>query len=84
MKTLLNKFWSDDCGGIITAEYLLLGSILTLGTISGMMALRDATVAEMVGTGQAIRQVREHQHQPFQPPFVNNTGIKNLWYNSCP
>jgi len=56
----MQQLWQDDCGGVITAEYLLLGSILTVGTISGMTAMRDATVEEMKESGNTMRAVREH------------------------
>jgi hypothetical protein len=60
---LAQQLWHDDCGGIITAEYLMLGSVLTIGTVSGMTAMRDATVEEMRESGNTMRPVRE-QYTP--------------------
>jgi hypothetical protein len=87
---LMQQLWQDDCGGIITSEYLLLGSILTLGTVSGMANLRDATVSEMSEMGGTMRAVREHYtpkdlisnqaQRPTNPaarpatPYVNTFG----------
>ena len=65
---LMQQLWQDDCGGIITSEYLLLGSVMTVGTVSGMTAMRDATVDEMKETGNTMRAVREH----YTPKFQNN------------
>jgi hypothetical protein len=65
---LMQQLWQDDCGGIITAEYLLLGSVLTVGTVSGMTAMRDATVEEMRESGNTVRAVREH----YTPSDITN------------
>ena len=70
--TLIQKLWNDDCGGVIASEYLMVGSILGLGTVSGLSAMRDASVEEMAETGNSIRAVREHytpkQFQKNQTP----------------
>jgi hypothetical protein len=79
---LVKRLWNDDCGGIISSEYLLVASILGLGTVSGLAALRDAQVEEMREMGNSMRAVREHfaphelqkQQMPTAPPAGQNVG----------
>jgi len=49
------KLWNDDCGsGLLTGEWLFLFAILVLGTISGIVAVRQALISELVETAQAL------------------------------
>jgi hypothetical protein len=52
---MIRKLWNDDCGStLITAEYLFFFTILVLGLISGLVAVRQAVLSELVETAQAI------------------------------
>jgi hypothetical protein len=59
MRTLLRKLWHDDDGSILATEYLMLGSIVALGSVSGLAAMRDATVAEMEDFGAAVHSINQ-------------------------
>jgi len=49
------KLWNDDCGsGLITAEWLFLFVILVLGLISGLVAVRQALLSELIESAQAL------------------------------
>ena len=73
---MLNTFWKDEEGVILSAEIVLLGTILVLGMIVGLVELQAAVVAEMSDLGDAIGNM----DQSFQVPgFVsykqgNNCG----------
>jgi Flp pilus assembly pilin Flp len=54
MKSLLTRFWKDDCGAVISIEYLFFVTIVVLGAIVGLAALRDAIVTELTELGNAI------------------------------
>lgn len=59
---MLKALWADDVGAILTTEYLLLGSIVTLGSAAGLNELRDQTVQECRAFGtdvQAVTQSRK-------------------------
>ncbi|MCI0455823.1 MAG: hypothetical protein L0Z62_02425 [Gemmataceae bacterium] len=56
---LLTRLWRDDCGAILTSEYMMLGTIAVLGSASGLVTLRDATNEELRGMGDSMRQVRQ-------------------------
>lgn len=73
---LAAQLWSDDCGAIITAEYMMLGSVLTLGTVQGLATLRDSANQELHDMGSTIRETRQYyspQLPRTQPKQVNST-----------
>ena len=41
MRKLIRQFWHDDRGYVLATEWMLVASILTLGAIAGMLALRQ-------------------------------------------
>jgi hypothetical protein len=49
--------WNDQSGGVITAEMTLVMSILVLGLIGGLQAVRDSTVGELEGIARRIQEV---------------------------
>jgi len=51
---MLNKFWMDEKGVILSAEIVMLGTILVLGMIVGLVEVQSAVVAEMSDLGDAI------------------------------
>lgn len=50
---MLKKLWKDEAG-IVALEYLLLATIVGLGLIVGLVALRNSLVTEFSELGQAI------------------------------
>jgi len=58
------KLWADDAGSVIATEYLALGSIVGLGTIAGLQAMRDATNDEMREYGNSVRSFHQHYQVP--------------------
>lgn len=59
MSRLFQRLWSDDGGAVLTTEYLALGSIVALGTTSGLSAMRDSVNDECKEFGQAVHQVAQ-------------------------
>jgi hypothetical protein len=51
---LFRKLWSDDAGFIVSAELVLVATILVIGMIVGLTSLRNQIVEELVDVGQAI------------------------------
>ncbi len=52
--TLLRKLWADDAGFIISAELVLVATIVVIGLIVGLVVVRNQVVQELVDVGQAI------------------------------
>ena len=43
----LRKLWTDQSGGLLSAEYLLLGTLLAIGLIVGVTAVEDALIEKI-------------------------------------
>jgi hypothetical protein len=48
------RLWQDDAGTLLTSEYLILGTLLTLGIVVGVSATRDTLVSEYEDYAAAI------------------------------
>ena len=58
MKTI-QLLWNDQQGFIVSIELILLSTILIIGLITGMTALRDAVVSELSDVGGAIQDLNQ-------------------------
>ena len=54
MSGFLRKLWADDCGAVMASELLFLYTMLVVGTVSGLTAMRQAMVSEMVETANSL------------------------------
>jgi len=54
MRSLLSKLWADDNGAIVSAEIVLVLTILVLGLIPGLVALRNTTNAALATIGNEL------------------------------
>lgn len=54
MKRLANCLWQDEHGVILSAEIVIVGSVLVIGLITGMTCLQDAVNGEMNDLADAI------------------------------
>jgi len=48
MLRLLRKVWRDDEGALLATEWVFMATILVIGVIPGMVAVRDAMNAAML------------------------------------
>jgi len=49
--------WKDEAGAIISSELVLVATILVIGMIVGLAAVRNAVVAELADVAQAIGNI---------------------------
>jgi hypothetical protein len=54
MRNLMVKLWNDDAGALIAAEWVFVATILVLGAITGLVAVRQAVIAELHDVANAI------------------------------
>src|SRR6516165_4539616 len=54
MAHLMRKLWRDDCGALISAEFLFVATILVIGVIIGLTNVRSALNAELTELGNAF------------------------------
>ncbi|MGC3970838.1 MAG: hypothetical protein QM775_26955 [Pirellulales bacterium] len=59
MKTLVARLWMEDAGAIVSAEIMLVGSVLVLGVIVGLKSVRDSVVTELADVAQAFANVNQ-------------------------
>jgi len=59
MKALLYRLWNDQSGAIVSAEIILVASILVIGVIVGLKSLRDSVVTELADVAQALANVNQ-------------------------
>jgi len=44
---LLRCLWQDRLGGLVAAEYLLLGTLLTIGLLVGINSVQEALLSKL-------------------------------------
>lgn len=54
MRKLLLKLWNDDQGALIATEWVFVATILVLGIITGLVAVRSAVIAELDDFANAL------------------------------
>ena len=54
MRRLMQKLWSDDHGALIATEWVFVATILVLGAITGLVAVRQAVIAELHDVANAL------------------------------
>jgi|GEM_PF-496673 len=67
VKAFLKRLWTED-DGVLSFEWTVLSSLLTVGVVSGVTAVRDATVDEFGDV--ALSMVSLDQSYYIQPPLV--------------
>ncbi len=56
---MLKRFWSEECGAIVSAEIMLVATILVIGMIVGLKSVRDSVVTELADVAQAFANVSQ-------------------------
>ena len=56
---VLTQLWRDDMAFVVSAELVLIGTILVLGMIVGLATVRDQVVQELGDFALAIAQVNQ-------------------------
>jgi hypothetical protein len=74
MSRLLGKLWSDDRGALLATEFVFMASLLAMGTVAGLTAVRQAVVSELTETGKAILSLDQSFSFSGQSNAVSSTG----------
>jgi Flp pilus assembly pilin Flp len=56
---MLSKLWKDEAGAVLSAELVLIMTILVIGMIVGLSDLQDAVVNELNDVGEAIGSLNQ-------------------------
>ena len=54
---LLQRLWNDEAGVVVSAELVLIGTLLVIGLIVGLSTLRDHVVQELADIAGAIGEL---------------------------
>jgi hypothetical protein len=54
MQKLVKRLWNEEAGAIISAELMLIGTVLIIGVLVGLKSVRDAVVTELADVAQAF------------------------------
>jgi Flp pilus assembly pilin Flp len=56
---LIHRFWNEQDGAIVSAEIMLVATILVIGVIVGLKSVRDSVVTELADVGQAFSNISQ-------------------------
>jgi len=56
---MLRRLWNDEAGFIISAELVLVATIVVIGMIVGLVSVRNQVVQELVDVGAAIGELSQ-------------------------
>ena len=56
---MLKRLWNEEVGAIVSAEIMLVATILVIGAIVGLKSVRDSVVTELADVAQAIGNVNQ-------------------------
>jgi hypothetical protein len=56
---LFQKLWNDDCGALIATEWVFVATILVLGIITGLVAVRQAVINELDEFANAVLSLNQ-------------------------
>jgi Flp pilus assembly pilin Flp len=56
---MMQKLWNDESGFIVSAELVLIATILVIGMIVGLVTVRDHVVQELGDIAGAIGQLNQ-------------------------
>jgi hypothetical protein len=51
---MMLRLWKDDCGALIATEWVFVVTILVLGSITGLVMVRQAVLAELQDVANAL------------------------------
>ncbi|MCU0874361.1 MAG: hypothetical protein MUE50_18665 [Pirellulaceae bacterium] len=59
LKSTTEKLWGDESGFIVSADLLLISSILVIGLLVGLVSLRDQIVQELGDVAVAVGNLNQ-------------------------
>ena len=88
----MKQLWNDETGFIVSAELVLVATILVIGMITGLTSVRDAVISELADVGQAISNINQsysyggavaHCGSTAGSVFVDQTDFCDITGTSC-
>jgi len=79
---MLKSLWNDEYGVILSAELVLIATILVIGMIVGLVELQCAVVAELSDLGDSIGNLDQGYRTSGIASFKNYGGVKGQTFGS--
>ena len=79
MRQLLCRVWNDDAGALLAVEWVFVATILVIGSITGLVAVRQAIIAELEEFAEAVLALCTswHFHDCDDGMFDDDDGHTN-------
>lgn len=58
----MRKFWNDDAGFVVSAELVLIATIVVIGLVVGLSEVQHAVVSELNDVSDAIGSLDQSYH----------------------
>jgi hypothetical protein len=75
MKHVLSNVWADDSGALLATEWVVLATILVIGIVPGLIAVRQGTLEEMLDFSNATMSLDQSYEFDGQE-VVGTDGIR--------
>ncbi len=79
---MLNRFWNDEVGAILSAEIVLVGTILVLGMLVGLVELQCSLVDELNDLGEAFGSLNQSYTLAGSAAFKKDGTPKAIFFGS--
>jgi len=79
---MMKRLWSEETGAIVSAEIMLIRSILVLGVVVGLKSVRDSVVTELADVAQALANVDQSIFYSATSGHHASTG--GAYFNDLP
>ena len=73
---MLKTLWNDEAGVILSAELVLISTILVLGLVAGMVELQCAVVAELSDLSSAFGNFSQSYQTPGFISYKSGGDVK--------
>jgi hypothetical protein len=89
---MLKRLWNEEVGAIVSAEIMLVATILVIGVIVGLKSVRDSVVTELADVAQAISNVNQsysysgvggHHAYTAGAAFIDNADFCDTGADTC-
>jgi len=81
-KKMIKALWNDEAGVILSAELVLIGTILVVGMIVGLVELQCSVVGELNDLGDAIGSLNQSYVYSSVASYKQDGSIKGATYGS--
>src|SRR5262249_42617914 len=83
VSSMLRNLWNDDCGIIVKVELIFVITILVIGCLTSLVALRQAVISEAVETANAIMSLNQSFSFSGQSTCESSTAGSAASDSSC-